>query len=234
MINLSDVTLVAIDTVCHDLTALAIRDCCEHINFKDIVYFSDKYHPDIPKSNTYILQKPIKNIEDHDNYRWYGVPDLVKTSHMLIIEWDSWIINPDKWDDEFLNYDYIGAPWPWHKEFKVGNGGFSLRSKALMQFLKEHDNYKMIVHEDDTLCRVHRPELEKLGFTWASEAIAERFAFERSAPRQSFGFHGLFNFASVLKEPRKLRERMDAMNDYVRSKPEYSEFVKSLHAPKYT
>jgi hypothetical protein len=31
--------------------------------------------------------------------------------------------------DDFISWDYIGAPWP---EFKIGNGGFSLRTKQCM------------------------------------------------------------------------------------------------------
>lgn len=37
--------------------------------------------------------------------------------------------------DEFLHYDYIGAPWPEHQDdnnLGVGNGGFSLRTKQAM------------------------------------------------------------------------------------------------------
>ena len=31
---------------------------------------------------------------------------------------------------KFMQYDYVGAPWPWFDE--SGNGGFSLRSVAVM------------------------------------------------------------------------------------------------------
>jgi len=35
--------------------------------------------------------------------------------------------------DDFLQFDYIGAPWIHHpKNYQVGNGGFSLRSKSIM------------------------------------------------------------------------------------------------------
>ena len=39
---------------------------------------------------------------------------------MLIVQDDGFIINKNLWDEEFLSYDYIGAPWPldekWFKE----------------------------------------------------------------------------------------------------------------------
>jgi hypothetical protein len=51
--------------------------------------------------------------------------------------------------DEFLEYDYIGAPWPIdqdehinQKEYGVGNGGFSLRSKSKMIEVIEKINWK--------------------------------------------------------------------------------------------
>ena len=35
----------------------------------------------------------------------------IKTSHVLIVQWDGYIINSKKWDSRFLNFDYIGAPF---------------------------------------------------------------------------------------------------------------------------
>jgi hypothetical protein len=44
--------------------------------------------------------------------------------------------------DEFLNYDYIGAPWSKPKEGKfVGNGGLSIRNKSkTIEYLKSYEN----------------------------------------------------------------------------------------------
>jgi len=59
----------------------------------------------------------------------------------LLVQPDGFVINPDKWDNQFFEYDYIGAPWeqvphsyldPWGKPHRVGNGGFSFRSKKLL------------------------------------------------------------------------------------------------------
>ena len=56
---------------------------------------------------------------------------------MLIIQHDGFILNHKAWDNEFLNYDYIGAPvyWMGNKLIEVGNGGFSLRSKKLLKII---------------------------------------------------------------------------------------------------
>ena len=46
-----------------------------------------------------------------------------------------WLVSEDgnRWRDEFLEYDYIGAPWnvPAGSRNNIGNGGFSLRRKFL-------------------------------------------------------------------------------------------------------
>eukprot|EP01117_Protostelium_nocturnum_P017833 TRINITY_DN7331_c0_g1_i1.p1 TRINITY_DN7331_c0_g1~~TRINITY_DN7331_c0_g1_i1.p1 ORF type:complete len:495 (+),score=144.33 TRINITY_DN7331_c0_g1_i1:796-2280(+) len=41
--------------------------------------------------------------------------------------------------DEWVGYDYVGAPWPWMKHVRGGNGGLSMRGrKAILRAIKEH------------------------------------------------------------------------------------------------
>uniref|UniRef100_A0A6C0M031 DUF5672 domain-containing protein n=1 Tax=viral metagenome TaxID=1070528 RepID=A0A6C0M031_9ZZZZ len=54
---------------------------------------------------------------------------------LLLYQEDSFLFHNDI--EKFLKYDFIGAPWPFYmdqninqKEYGVGNGGFSLRSKS--------------------------------------------------------------------------------------------------------
>jgi hypothetical protein len=52
---------------------------------------------------------------------------------ILLCQEDSCIFNKNI--DDFLEYDYIGAPWPFGQNdnaYGVGNGGFSLRTKQIM------------------------------------------------------------------------------------------------------
>lgn len=152
---------------------------------------------------------------------WYEVPALIKPDHFIWIQSDSWVLDAERWTDEFLEYDYIGAPWPvgypdglWDrlgyiKGKNVGNGGFALRSVKLMRFLAEHrDTMAPWLPEDDAICRKHRDALEAAGFRWGPEELAQRFSFEfvPPPPEGTFGFHGKFNFEMVLS-PDRLRER---------------------------
>ena len=129
-----------------------------------------------------------------------------------------WIWDVSQWDNRFLDYDYIGAPWePW--EYKngctVGNSGFSLISTRLKRFLRQHawEFPCNDIHEDDLLCRQYRIGLEQYGFTWAPEELAYRFSYESDQPfliSKHFGFHGGFNFGKVLPRDR-LAERIKLM-----------------------
>ena len=113
------------------------------------------------------------------------------------------------WSDEFLKYDYIGAPW-WYKDGKnVGNGGFSLVSTPLKRYIFDRRwEYPCdTAVDDDLLCRTYRPRLEDAGFRWAPEPLAHDFAFECCRPSpdsRHFGFHAMFNWPYVLPHDRLL------------------------------
>jgi hypothetical protein len=130
---------------------------------------------------------------------WYEVPLHLRTSHSLSIQWDSWVVDPAMWRDEYLNYDFIGAPW-WYKDgMNVGNGGFSLRSTKFARFVRKHRaQFPCITDVDDDLyCRKYRPSLQEAGFVWAPEPLAQEFSFECVRPdltARHFGFHATFNF----------------------------------------
>ena len=59
--------------------------------------------------------------------------NLFNGEKLLIMQEDSFIFRDNI--DDFLSFDYIGAPWPKHQNDtnnNIGNGGFSLRSKSIM------------------------------------------------------------------------------------------------------
>ena len=213
-LELPDVTLVSVDTVCHDLTTLAIEDCTRHVKFGDVKRFTD-----MERCEGSIYISSFSTLEEAGAFTAYTLPKYIKTKFALFIHWDSWIIDPAMWCDEFLKYDYIGAPW-WYKDgFNVGNSGFHIRSKALMDFLASNGkDFPLTMPEDAVLCRQYQPLLPQ--FTWAPEELASKFAFERSRPSiesRHFGFHGMFNWPFVLT-PERLAERMSLAkaNPYVR------------------
>ena len=61
---------------------------------------------------------------------WDPFPDV---ENILFFQLDSIICsNSNRTVDDFLHYDWIGAPWPWLPQIRGGNGGFSLRRKSRM------------------------------------------------------------------------------------------------------
>jgi hypothetical protein len=66
--------------------------------------------------------------------------ELVKGEIILNFQIDSLLLRDNI--DEFLGYDYIGAPWSKPKDGKfVGNGGLSIRNKSkTIEYLNHHKN----------------------------------------------------------------------------------------------
>jgi len=201
MLNLDQITLLCIETRSPDLAMFAINKCIRDIQFKKVVLVTDLKIPYSYPSNIELIQTPeIKTIEDYSDYLLSDLSDLIDGSHVLIIQWDSFVTNPNLWDSNFLNYDYIGAPWPHHPKTPVGNGGFSLRSVKLIKALQDKRILKKHP-EDQAICIDNKNLLEeKLNIQFAPLEIAEKFAFERGTFTNTFGFHGMFNFSKILND----------------------------------
>ena len=198
MLNLDQVTLFCVDNRTPDLSILAMQQCLNKAYFKDAILVTDTTKiMNAPNNIRMIEAPPIRSIEDYSTYLQSDLSSYIQGTHMLVMQWDSFIVNPQLWNNQFLEYDYIGAPWPHHPETPVGNGGFSLRSKKLFVAL-QNPRYQKLHPEDQSICIFNKNILEKeLGIRIAPKEIAEQFAFEREY-KQAFGFHGFFNFAHVL------------------------------------
>jgi Protein of unknown function (DUF5672) len=233
---LPDVTLVAVDTICHELAALAIRECADQAQFGAIQIHTDDPAPfrRLGIDAAFIDAAPFRSLNAVMRYLWYDVPPHVQTSHALTVQWDSGIVSPAQWSAGFLGCDYVGAPWGWHgDEYEVGNGGFSLRSRRLMHYIADHRQEFPLGHpEDDLLCRHYRPALERAGFQWASTDMALRFSFERtgfSGLERHFGYHGIFNWPRVFSVA-SLHERIQLMlgNPYLKQPKHLLELLQAI------
>ncbi len=232
-LQLPDVTLVMIETREHELARMAIEDCLRVAEFGEVLVLTDNQAPFespeeyqkaklrgvdlfyssegsdvIEGQKVHFHQVPDwSSKEGWARSMWFDVPPLLRTSHMLGIQWDSWIWDASMWRDEFLQYDFIGAPW-WYKDgMNVGNSGFCLKSTRLARYIAKHRGTFPCdtSAEDDLLCRKYRPTLEEAGFVWAPEKVAYDFAYEGCAGNKAtrhFGFHALFNWPEVLDEER--------------------------------
>ena len=231
MLNLPDVTLVMVETLCHDLARLSVKDCMAKAKFGEVLVCTDM---DLEITGTTWVQ--VENWPSKlgwSEYLWYGVPQHVKTKQALLIQWDSGICQPEKWRDEFMDYDHIGAPWWWHPTgMDVGNTGFSLRSKRLMDFLVQHkDAFPVSDPEDVALSQHYRADLEKAGFKWPDYDTADLFAFECSAPSVTqghFGYHAMRNWPMVFDKQELLkRAKLAASNRYIRETSMFQDLLRA-------
>jgi hypothetical protein len=197
--KLSDVTLVAATSVALPATIRAIRASLAEAEFGQVLLFSDKRPDNLEDPISWRQIQPLASRLDYSRFMLRGLAEHVVTSHALCIQWDGYVLNGRAWQRHFLEFDYIGAPWPHFSDgYNVGNGGFSLRSKRLLEACTKLplSDGKL---EDILICRVRRPELEAEGIRFAPERTARHFSYERMPPiGDEFGFHGAFNLVRLL------------------------------------
>ena len=141
MIELPNVTLFCISSDNVEGALYALNKSMEGINFGAVKLITHKEPDNLPEGIEFSKCYEITSIHDYNYYCIYNLTRHIDTDYCLLVQPDGFVINPDKWDDEWYNYDYIGAPWPWREQgfvtpfgehIAVGNGGFSLRSKKLL------------------------------------------------------------------------------------------------------
>lgn len=200
MLNLSNITLVAVDCKQPETAEKALLVSQRGIKFKDVLLLTDK--DSVPKvenkeSSFEIFEIPkITSLAEYSTFVAKKLHEYIETPYAMVCQWDGFVINPSMWHEEFLNYDYIGAPWYYWDRFNVGNGGFSLRSKRFLELGKEMNIPDGIEREDEYLLRDCGLQLEQLGIQVAPEDLAIKFSFERNFKYfhpmyPCFGFHGI-------------------------------------------
>lgn len=198
-VALPEVTLCAATSINLKATLRALECCLDQIAFADCLLFTDaEVQPNHPEIRVVPIHK-LTSVVDYSDFLLSAVVDRVKTSHCLIVQWDGHVLDASRWRPEFLEYDYIGAVWPHFQDsHNVGNGGFSLRSRRLMEACRDPE-FEVSHPEDVAIGRINRKWLESKGMRFASPALADMFAVERRGNlRESFGYHGVFNMPSVL------------------------------------
>jgi hypothetical protein len=223
MIELPNVTLISIDTT-DDLsgTLNAVYTSMKGINFGNVKIITTKEQIKNNSSLTnenFIFEESIvdiKNYKDYNHYVIYNLHNHVNTSHCLLVQPDGFVLFPEKWDNSWLEYDYIGAPWayvedayidPFGNHHRVGNGGFSLRSRKFLEvptkvevpWETNNSNFYWMpegvvnYHEDGNVCVHNRHIFIEQGCKYAPVEVAVRFSQETRVPECDgiipFGFH---------------------------------------------
>jgi hypothetical protein len=172
-------------------------NCCDQCQFGAVKLLTDQ--------EVLPIDRPvaIPRIVGLGGYSKFCIREMhkhVDTSHALVVQYDGYVLLGSAWSDDFLRYDYIGAVMA--PSGIVGNGGFSLRSKKLMEWISKQP-WEDFHPEDSCICMRHREEIERAGFLIAPPEIAHRFAVEGrswnskewqgtlSRWNGEFGFHSL-------------------------------------------
>lgn len=190
MLKLPDVTLI----------------CLTNQKFSEHLEAMEKSNEGIQFASSKIIYDfDCNSIDEWNRKIIYELPNYIDTSHALLIHHDGYVINPNLWKEEWLGFDYIGAPWPYPVDdysyrsesgdiVRVGNS-VSLRSKRLMERVAQFEwkSYYGNTNEDGFMCVHHRDQLEAEGFKFAPLPVAIHFSKEHSIPEnegvETFAFH---------------------------------------------
>jgi len=193
MLFLPKVTLVAFGSTNKVGMQKALEESCKGIVYGDVKL---------------ITQVKCNSIDEWNKNIIYRLWEFIDTDYALLIHPDGYMIESDAWSDDFLDYDYVGSPWPLPQDDfsyrdingkvqRVGNS-VSLRSKRILELPTKmgypwrsfHGN----TNEDGYLCVNMRHALEKDGVRFAPVEVAARFGREHDVPEnenveQTFVFH---------------------------------------------
>ncbi len=203
-VDIEETTLCIVDCANHALAERALRLSMSGCRFEQVKWLTD--HAVAVAGVETVLIPPIRSVEQYSRFMVKDLLAYIDTEFVLTIQWDGYVVNPAAWTPEFLLFDYIGARWdsrshtlPHHN---VGNGGFSLRSRSLLEALQD-PAINTWHPEDRAICRDHRSFLEdRHGIVFAPDDIADRFSFEHLETAASpFGFHSLTNLARFVSAP---------------------------------
>lgn len=165
-----------------------LRYCRSFMDCEQFMLLSAAKIAPIPGITIIPIQK-LSSFQEFNVYVNNIVPQYINSRFAMSVHEDGFPIRPSLWSEDFLKYDYIGAPWP---TGVVGNGGFNIESKKLMRSKLRLPRANQETHPSDNwVCLVNRATLEKWGNVFAPTDVAMRFSTEFLGNGQpSFGFHG--------------------------------------------
>ena len=195
MLELRDVTLICLTGVGHkvDEHVKALEYSQKGVAFGDV---------------RYVQMGNIKNIDDWSKAIFYDLGSFVDTSHALLIHENGFVVHPECWKDEWLQYDFAGSPFPLPTDSfsyrdihgtiqRVGNS-VGLRSKKLLDLPKklglEWKSFHGFYNEDGAVSVNYRHIFEEHGCRYMPLEEAVYFGRENDVPENrhidtTFVFH---------------------------------------------
>jgi len=204
-------TAVLIEPRCHPAMSLVLHNFAKNLSDEwniiilhgnlNIEYVNNIIANELQEHKSRITTKNLHT----DNLKTEEYNDLLKSEYFyqyiptetfLIFQTDTLIIEKYKeMINEFLEYDYVGAPWSetylpefgLHEYNAVGNGGLSLRKKSkMLVILEKNKETELFKKMNEDICfslqknvKVKKPGFEK----------AKQFSIETIFSEKSFGIH---------------------------------------------
>lgn len=194
MLDLSNVTLWACvwtpSEEFIDRTFRVVRHCTRIAKFQEVVFFCCVDPRITEECGWRIVRIPELNMASWNLFINREIPKSLHSDFAMSVHEDGFILDPSLWEREFLDFDYIGAPWP---SGVVGNQGFCIESRKMLKekLLLPKGAHDSDIPSDNFLCIKHRERLERRGIRFAPQSVAERFSTEMYGDEKpSFGFHG--------------------------------------------
>jgi len=205
--KLEKVTLALLTSIRFEESIKAIEYSCKDLEFEEVKLISDVKPEGLPDYIKHEFCPKMSNIDEWNYAAVYELPKHIDTEYVILIHDDGFIVNASSWKDEFLNYDYIGAPWPLPNDdfsfrdidgnlIRVGNS-VSLRSKRLLD-LPVNEKFEWrpfhgFYNEDGFICVNYRHRYLEKGMKFADIDIAKYFSHEVMIPEiegiKPFAFH---------------------------------------------
>ena len=175
-------------------------------NIKEVVWLSAiEVPPYLQHSCIRYINIPQLSYQTYQTFSIMNLPDICYNDFLLTCQLDGIPYDISKWDDHFLEYDYIGALlepeqlqasldyWGAKKNilhnnhYWCCNSGFCLRSKRLLskaRELKLYQRYGELHTNDDVYIGVIiRDALEECNFVFPDASYLRNFAIDFRPPR---------------------------------------------------
>jgi hypothetical protein len=226
-------TAAIVGTNNYELMSFAIKKTINSAPCNKVLVCSDK-KIDLPFDYDFVHLNDKLTLGTYSEFCIKELGKYVNTDHVLLTQYDGFAVNNFAWNDKFLEYDFIGSLiHPYHtpmyktlqtigtekskniikeKEWINGGGGFTLRSKKLLEIMVKDDNILPYIPtnnpnnywlcEDLSISVYLRDYLEKekqIKFAPVKDSL--NFSSEITTGYGfSLGFHGWYNIPLFLTE----------------------------------
>ncbi len=106
-VDLNNISLVSISNSRIEKDMMAMRYSMLGLNFKDNLFFSHYKPWNLSKKINYIKINPLQNSQKLNKFIFSELYKYINTDFILLINHRNFILNPNYWNNYFLEYDFI-------------------------------------------------------------------------------------------------------------------------------